>query len=168
MDELRDDTVPSVLAPFYVRPGLAADEHIEALEVALRQIIAPPKPFAPQVVALTHSALAGWARIRPNESITMIGIQVARDFRLSLGDLRSTSHEQRILFVRQLAMFLCREITGAPFKSIGEHFRRHHSTVIHAYPVIQGRIRRETAFGKFINKLEGRITETVEATGAAT
>ena len=86
---------------------------------------------APPVVAFARRALADLTRIRTEGRFTTINNQIAREFRLRPGDLQSKSHEQRIAFVRQLAMFLCRKITGAPFTSIGEHFHRDHSTVIH-------------------------------------
>jgi chromosomal replication initiation ATPase DnaA len=64
-------------------------------------------------------------------------------------------------------MYLCRKITGAPFENIGEHFSRDHSTVIHAYQLIERRMARDAAFRLFIMKLEGRISETVLTTSAA-
>jgi chromosomal replication initiation ATPase DnaA len=83
------------------------------------------------------------------------------DFRLPVGDLRSRNREQRSPFVRQLAMFLSRKITCAPFKLIGAHFHRDHSTVIHAYRLIEQRIQRDTAFRLFIKQLEARIIAVV-------
>jgi chromosomal replication initiator protein len=93
--------------------------------------------------------------------------QVAREFRLRSNDLQSRSREQRIVFARQLAMHLCRKITGASFESIGENFNRDHSTVIHAYQLIERRIARDAAFRLFIAKLEGRITRTMPTAAAA-
>jgi chromosomal replication initiation ATPase DnaA len=61
-------------------------------------------------------------------------------------------------------MFLCRKITGASFGSIGAHFRRNHSTVIHAFRVIEQRTQRDAAFRLFFRKLEERILGTVQAT----
>jgi chromosomal replication initiator protein len=86
---------------------------------------------------------------------------IAADFRLPAGDLQSRNREQRIVFVRQLAMFLSRKITAAPFKLIGAHFHRDHSTVIHAYRLIEQRIQRDTAFRLFIKQLEARIIAVV-------
>jgi len=58
-------------------------------------------------------------------------------------------------------MFLSRKITGAPFKSIAIRFDRDHSTVIHAYWLIERRIQRDTAFRLFIKQLEARIVAVV-------
>jgi chromosomal replication initiator protein len=89
---------------------------------------------------------------------------IAADFRLPVGELRSRNRSQRIAFVRHLTMFLCRKITGAPFKLIGAHFYRDHSTVIHAYRLIERRIQRDTAFRLFIKQLEARIIAVVFVT----
>jgi chromosomal replication initiator protein len=163
------DYTPSRLScrPFWVQSELAADERIEALEAALLRITAVPEGVASPVVALAQRALADLAGIRTNRPLEAISNQIAHDFRLRPPDLQSKSQEQRIVFVRQLTMFLCRKITGAPFKSIGEHFHRDHSTVIHGYRVIEERVRRDAAFRRFIERLEGRITRMVQAHTAA-
>jgi chromosomal replication initiator protein len=91
------------------------------------------------------------------ERLVIISGLIATDFHLPVADLQSRIREQRIAFVRQLAMFLSRKITGAQFKLIGAHFHRDHSTVIHAYWLIEHRIQRDTAFRLFIRQLEARI-----------
>ena len=93
--------------------------------------------------------------------LVVISGLIATDFRLPVADLQSRSREQRIAFVRQLAMFLSRKITGAPFKAIGAHFHRDHSTVIHAYWLIERRIQRDAAFRLFTRQLEARIVAVV-------
>jgi len=96
-----------------------------------------------------------------NGRLVIISGLIAADFRLPVTELQSRSREQRIAFVRQLAMFLSRKITGVPFKLIGAHFHRDHSTVIHAYWLIERRIQRDTAFRLFIKQLEARIVAVV-------
>jgi chromosomal replication initiator protein len=150
---------PALVDRSFVRA--APDERIEALEAALRRITASPAGTAPPVVELAHRALADLAGIRIHGRLATISGRVAHDFRLDVCDLQSTCREQRIAFVRQLAMFLCRKITGAPFESIGEHFHREHSTVIHACRTIELRLRRDAAFRLLLEKLEGRITGTI-------
>lgn len=47
------------------------------------------------------------------------------------------TRQQLICWPRQIAMFLVREITCAPFKTIGEHFgKKHHGTVINACQLV--------------------------------
>jgi hypothetical protein len=96
--------------------------------------------------------------------LRFISDQVARNFRLRPDDLQSRTREQPITFARQLAMFLCRKMTGAPFETIGEHFNRDHSTVIQAYQLIERLMVRDAAFRLFIEKLGGQITGTCPLT----
>ncbi|PSQ89048.1 MAG: chromosomal replication initiator protein DnaA, partial [Bacteroidetes bacterium QH_2_63_10] len=55
-------------------------------------------------------------------------------FRLEKGDLLSRSRKQSVAKARQIAMYLCRELTEDSYAHIGSRFGgRDHSTVIHAY-----------------------------------
>jgi len=148
-------------------PELAADELIDGLEAALRRVTALRAHASPPLVDLARRSLAALTRARIAGRLANVSDQVAREFRLNSGDLQSKSREQRIAFARQLAMHLCRKITGASFESIGEHFNRDHSTVIHAYQLFERRMARDAVFRLFIMKLEGRISGTVLTTSAA-
>jgi chromosomal replication initiation ATPase DnaA len=148
-------------------PELAADELIDGLEAALRRVTALPGHASPPLVDLARRSLAALTRARMADRLGNVSDQVAREFRLRSDDLQSRSREQRVAFARQLAMHLCRKITGASFESIGEHFNRDHSTVVHACQLIELRVARDAAFRLFITKLEDRITRTMPTAAAA-
>ena len=58
---------------------------------------------------------------------------VADYFQVSIADLKSKSRKKEYVYPRQLAMFLAKEYTDLPLKSIGYHFGgRDHTTVIHS------------------------------------
>ena len=61
---------------------------------------------------------------------------------------------------RQVAMYLCRKMTDSSFPTIGEHFARDHSTVIHAYNLIARRIASDSAFRFSIEKVERELKAT--------
>lgn len=145
-------------------PELAADELIDGLEADLRRVTALPAHASPPVVDLARRSLAALMRARIAGRLANVSDQVTREFRLRSGDLQSRSREQRTAFARQLAMYLCRKIAGAPFESIEEHFKRNHSTVIYAYQLIERRMARDAAFRLFIAELEGQITRTMPTT----
>ena len=69
-----------------------------------------------------------------NGKIPIEAIQkaVAVYFHVRLIDLMSRRRTQHLAFCRQVAMYLCRELTDDSFPAIGERFGRDHSTVIHA------------------------------------
>src|SRR5438552_3298647 len=123
MAELTDDTFfPFSAHPFSAQPEFAANELIHRLEVALQRVAVLPADASPPLVDLARGALTALTRIRITGGLANISGHVAREFRLHPDDLQSRSREQRIAFARQLAMYLCRKITGAPFESIGQHF----------------------------------------------
>ena len=62
---------------------------------------------------------------------------VADHFEVSIADMKSKSRKKENVYPRQLAMFLAKEYTDLPLKSIGYHFGgRDHSTVIHSIQAI--------------------------------
>jgi chromosomal replication initiation ATPase DnaA len=168
MAELPDHTFfPSSAHPFGVQPELVADELIDAFEAALRRVTALPADASPPLVDLAHGTPAALALIRSGGHLACITWHVARELRLRPDDLQSASREQRITFARQVAMFLCRKLTGAPFESLSEYCNRDHSAVIHAYQLIERRTERVAGFRLVIEKLEAQITDAVPTAAAA-
>jgi chromosomal replication initiator protein len=98
--------------------------------------------------------------IRTHESkpdIEVIQRIVSEFFHIRLADLKSKKRTQHIAFCRQVAMYLCRKITESSFPTIGEHFGRDHSTVIHAFNLIQRRVTNDSAFRFSIEKIEREL-----------
>jgi chromosomal replication initiator protein len=62
-------------------------------------------------------------------------------------------------------MYLCRKMTDSSFPTIGDHFGRDHSTVIHAYNLILRRISNDSAFRFSIEKIE-RELKAIQASAA--
>jgi chromosomal replication initiator protein len=89
--------------------------------------------------------------------IEAIQKMVSDFFHIRLADLKSKKRTQHIAFCRQVAMYLCRKMTDNSFPTIGEHFGRDHSTVIHAYNLIQRRITNDSAFRFSIEKIEREL-----------
>jgi len=66
-------------------------------------------------------------------SIELIQKLVADHFKLKVADLKSEKRLKNFVIPRQLAIYLCRELTKASFPEIGEKFGgKDHSTVIYA------------------------------------
>jgi chromosomal replication initiator protein len=67
--------------------------------------------------------------------ITIGAIQksVAEHYSLRISELKSKNNSRRIAEPRQLAMFLCKDMTGSSLSEIGKEFGgKHHTTVLHA------------------------------------
>lgn len=92
-------------------------------------------------------------------ALTIEGIQrlVAEHYDIRLGDMTSKQRPQNIAFPRQVAMYLCREMTGQSLPSIGNAFGRNHATVLHAHRLVGERMKTDSALRQTILSLQQRL-----------
>jgi chromosomal replication initiator protein len=58
---------------------------------------------------------------------------VAARFHVKISEMKSRRRSKTLVYPRQIAMYLCRELTDASFPEIGRHFGgKDHTTIIHA------------------------------------
>ncbi|HEX6853053.1 MAG TPA: chromosomal replication initiator protein DnaA [Candidatus Polarisedimenticolaceae bacterium] len=93
--------------------------------------------------------------VRPTEApgVTVEAIQktIANHFNIRVSELRSKNNSQTIAFPRQIAMYLCKQMTPCSLPEIGRRFGgKHHSTVIHAIQKIEGKRAKEKEFDRLI------------------
>ena len=157
---------PAAKAAGRIVSEVAADELVLPLESALRRLRTDRANVSPSIAELASRTLASLTRIRIEERLANVSSHIAHEFRLSREELQSRSREQHITFVRQLAIFVAREITSAPFELIGQHFNRDHSTAVHAHRLIERRLAREPRFRVLIEKLQRQITGAGHGTPA--
>jgi len=89
-----------------------------------------------------------------NRMISIESIQkyVANYFHMKPAELKSKNNAKQIAFPRQIAMYLCKNLTDASLPEIGKRFGgKHHSTVIHAIKKIDGKREHERDFDKMVN-----------------
>ncbi len=90
-------------------------------------------------IELTREVISGIASV-PDPVITIEQIQKAVCEQLDLPQslLTGKTRKQEIVFARQIAMYLIRELTSTSLKTIGNHFGgRDHTTVMHALSTIE-------------------------------
>jgi chromosomal replication initiator protein len=85
---------------------------------------------------------------------------VSDRFHIRLTDLKSKRRTQRVAFCRQVAMYLCRKMTASSFPSIGEQFGRDHSTVIHAFNLVEHRATNDPAFRRLMEEMERGLSNS--------
>jgi chromosomal replication initiator protein len=77
---------------------------------------------------------------------------VAGHYGLRVSDLKARSNAKPIAFPRQVAMFLCRKLTGLSYPEIGRLFNdKHHSTVMHSVEKIERLVEDDANFRKVID-----------------
>jgi chromosomal replication initiator protein len=85
----------------------------------------------------------------------LIQEKVAEMYTLKIEDLKAKKRSRNVAFPRQIAMYLCREMTDLSLPKIGEAFGgRDHTTVIHACDKINNEIIKDPAFEEKIKKLK--------------
>ncbi|MDR2186361.1 MAG: chromosomal replication initiator protein DnaA [Treponema sp.] len=96
-----------------------------------------------------------------NISIDIIQRVVAEDYNLYSNDLKGKKRTATIVFPRQLAMYIIREITEFSTTEIGQTFGgRDHTTVMHACQKIEERIRSDPALNTKVESLKRKIIES--------
>jgi chromosomal replication initiator protein len=85
-------------------------------------------------------------------TIEIIQKFVADYYQLKLVELKSRNNSKSIAIPRQVAMYLCKQLTHASLPEIGRSFGgKHHSTVIHSIRKIEDLRKRENDFNTLIN-----------------
>jgi chromosomal replication initiator protein len=93
-------------------------------------------------------------------SIERIQETVTDRFGISLDELCSEKRSQNIVYPRQVAMYLSRELTDSSLPRIGRHFGgRDHTTVIHATTKIARLIREDRSVYNLVQELTARIKQ---------
>lgn len=110
--------------------------NIRELEGALTRLLACASLHRKNVtLELAQEALAGLLPEGGTQGIDIRQIQemVCEYFSITPKDLLGTRRDQRIVRPRQVAMYLCKELTGASYPEIGTQFGgKDHTTVIHS------------------------------------
>ena len=91
-------------------------------------------------------------------SATIMG-QTAAYFGLTLEDLRGQSRSRVLVNARQIAMYLCRELTAMSLPEIGKEFSKDHTTVMHANKKIGQLMAERRAIYNQVTELTGRIKQ---------
>lgn len=137
------------------------DSNIRELEGALNKIVA-------------HASLANipitleMAEESINDIITkkerVISIEyiqdvVAKYFGIDIKDMKSSKKSNDIVFPRQIAMYLCRNIANASFPKIGDEFgKRDHTTVMHAVKKIEKEIKSNQNTKLIVDNVKKNLT----------
>ena len=93
-----------------------------------------------------------------NNDIHRIQRIVAEYFQITVDDIRGKKRNSNIAFPRQIAMYLCRNMTDESFPKIGIEFGgKDHSTVMHSVDKIEQEIKENKDLAKIIEKLKSDI-----------
>jgi chromosomal replication initiator protein len=96
----------------------------------------------------------------PEISAALIIAQTAAYFALSIDDLCGSSRSRVLVTARQIAMYLCRELTDLSLPKIGQQFGgRDHTTVMHADKKIRQLLAERRSVYNQVTELTNRIKQ---------
>ena len=96
--------------------------------------------------------------ISEKNDIARIQKIVSEYFQITVEDIRSKKRSSNIAFPRQIAMYLCRQLTNESFPKIGTEFGgKDHSTVMHSVEKIETEIKNNPDLANIIEKLKNDI-----------
>ena len=91
---------------------------------------------------------------------TLIMEVVSNYYNIRIDDFKSKKRNRAISYPRQVAMYLCRELTDLSLPKIGEEFGgRDHTTVIHAYDKISADITNDPEVSKTVSQIRKELEE---------
>ncbi|NYI66590.1 chromosomal replication initiator protein DnaA [Spelaeicoccus albus] len=137
--------------------------NIRELEGALIRVTAFANLSQQQVnLALAEIVLKDLISDENTPEITAASImgQTAAYFQLTLEDLCGASRSRTLTTARQIAMYLCRELTDMSLPKIGQEFGgRDHTTVMHANKKISEQMAERRAIFTQVTELTNRIKQ---------
>lgn len=135
--------------------------NIRELEGALMTVIAHSKLLNEPNIDLERAKIALKKVISENEkrpiTLDLIKEIVAEQYNISISDLSSKNRSKQIAYPRQIAMYLCRQLTDLSLIKIANSFERDHSTIMHGVDKISNDISNDVAFKEEISELVSLI-----------
>lgn len=92
-------------------------------------------------------------------TIEVVQRYVSNFYQLKPADLKSRNNSKSVTHPRQIAMYLCKNLTSASLPHIGKSFGgKHHSTVIHSIRKVEERRKHDGDFNTLINNFMQSFT----------
>jgi chromosomal replication initiator protein len=150
-------TLPTDVA-LYIASNIRSN--VRELEGALIRLIAHSSLIGAEItLPYTQQVLKNFIDSQARK-VTIEAIQksVAEQFGLKLMEIKAKNNSRAIVYPRQIAMYLAKQLTEASLPEIGRQFGgKHHTTVLHSVEKI-GESRKTD---KDLNRLLNKLTETL-------
>ncbi len=138
--------------------------NVRALEGALIRIVAysslTGRPLSAELAGEVLDNLYPHKTPQPR-SLAEIQAAACKHFDLSPDELVSPSRAARVIWPRQVAMYLARELTNESLPAIGRHFGgRDHTTVLHAWRRTAAKIHTDSTSRQTVDNLRQQLERT--------
>ena len=157
-DQLQRYNIPEEVID-YIASNVKSN--IRELEGSLNKLIALYKIQNSEIdISLAAEALKDIISPNENREVTpeLIIDVVSEHFNIPIVDLKSSKRNSEIALSRQIIMYLCREMTDTPLKTIGILLGgRDHSTIKHGVDKVKGDVERDEALQNTVTIIKKKI-----------
>lgn len=134
--------------------------NIRELESALTRIVSFSKIFNEKITVKCARKNLNDIFSTSDFNVTCESIKkaVCKKYNIKISDMESAKRKREFSHPRQVAMYLCREMTDSSLPKIGEYFGgRDHTTVLHACEKISSEIKTNSILAEEIRRLKDEI-----------
>jgi chromosomal replication initiator protein len=136
------------------------EDNIRELEGALQKVSLYQSMFGPQITYEEVEKMLGKDKKsrRSKVKVPLIIKRVAKEFDMSVKDIKSDRRTSEIAFARQVAMFILREDFGFKLEQVATYLeRKDHTTVLHAVDKIKSKLMIDEGFKAQMDMLRDNI-----------
>ena len=158
-NEVADEIPPEVIE--YIANNFDSD--IRKLEGAITRVVAYSLMFSKGTITLELAveALKDLLKDRSyyKNDVQRIQKVVCEYYKISIDQMKGKKRNDEVNFPRQVAIYLCRELTTESFPKIGSYFGgRNHSTIISACKRIDRELQTNDELKRIIKELKSNLT----------
>lgn len=99
--------------------------------------------------------------VEKQKTYTFDGIvdEVAAYYNISAKDIKGSSRSAKIAEARQVAVYLCRDLTKESFPVIGDFFDKKHTTILYSYDKVKTEIETNNSLSHTIQTIEFKLSK---------
>lgn len=146
--------------PKEIRDYLASElsENVRQLESGLIGVTAKSTLMGKPIdLTLAESVVRTIAQHKKTVTIDVIKKLVCEHYSISTEEMVSRSRKKRIVWPRQMAIYLSRKYTDQPLQLIGKSFNRYHATILHSIAAVEKALKADAAVPKQLEYLCNKL-----------
>ena len=138
-----------------------SSSNIRELKAAITKVIFQMTSFGKTDISIDEvkTLLENHYSSGPTKRLSIADIQkeVESYYKVSHSDLIGKKRTRDIIYARQVALYLCREMLDLPFKAIGDKFNKDHSTVIYSVTNVEEKMKESREMREEIDNIKNLI-----------
>ncbi|MDO5117793.1 MAG: helix-turn-helix domain-containing protein, partial [Eggerthellaceae bacterium] len=138
-----------------------SSSNIRELKAAITKVIFQMTSFGKTDISIDEvkALLENHYSSGPTKRLSIADIQkeVESYYKVSHSDLIGKKRTRDIIYARQVALYLCREMLDLPFKAIGDKFNKDHSTVIYSVTNVEEKMKESREMREEIDNIKNLI-----------